>query len=167
MNPIDPKLGPLADNNGVVAGAPGSQRVVQTAAVLAGSGSPALGAGNPATAMKYPTDERGMNRNLKAPNIGAYEDPPASPWSSDPSPVPVTTAEWFGMTVDLPTAFPNGTDLGAVAVLGSPISSLSGTQDPAGLTWDDLLAGLPGADLYVVRKARGHESPSIATSLWS
>jgi hypothetical protein len=67
--PIDPVLGPLQNNGGPLAGAVNYQQVPATHEVL--PFSPALQAGNPATAPA--TDERGVLRNTAAPNIGAYE----------------------------------------------------------------------------------------------
>jgi predicted outer membrane repeat protein len=66
---IDPLLGPLQDNGGQLAGAPGAQQVVQTEALLAGS--PAIGTG---VATGAPTtDERGFNRVNGRIDIGAFE----------------------------------------------------------------------------------------------
>src|SRR5207248_2121221 len=67
--PIDPVLGPLQDNGGPQAGAVNYRQVPATREVL--PFSPALQAGNPATAPA--TDQRGVPRNTAAPNIGAYE----------------------------------------------------------------------------------------------
>jgi len=72
LDPLDPVLGPLADNGGPVVGfplEPTYQRVGFTHEVL--NGSPALQAGNAATAPV--TDQRGVPRDQRQPNIGAYE----------------------------------------------------------------------------------------------
>jgi uncharacterized repeat protein (TIGR01451 family) len=64
-------LGPLANNGGPLAGAPGSQQVVQTMALLAGS--PAIDAGDTSAAVSA-VDERGYARIVgNAIDIGAYE----------------------------------------------------------------------------------------------
>lgn len=64
-------LGPLANNHGVLAGAPGSQQVVQTMALL--SGSPAINAGDN-NAAPAAVDARGYARIVgSAIDIGAYE----------------------------------------------------------------------------------------------
>jgi hypothetical protein len=81
-----------------------------------------------------------MSRNQKMPNVGAYENPPAIPWSGDPSPVDLTPAEQHRMTADVATARPSGTDHSAVEVFASPIGFLLWTQDEAELTWDGFLA---------------------------
>jgi hypothetical protein len=65
----DPKLGPLVDNGGLLAGAPSDGRVVPTQALL--PGSPAIGKGV-AGAGVPPTDERGFARP-GTPSIGSYE----------------------------------------------------------------------------------------------
>ncbi len=69
-NPLNPLLGPLQDNGGILAGAPGSQQIVPTEALLAGS--PALGNGIVSGAPT--TDERGFNRVVNGPiDIGALQ----------------------------------------------------------------------------------------------
>jgi hypothetical protein len=66
---VNPQLGPLANNGGFVAGAPGDQQVVQTEALLAGS--PAIGTG---VATGAPAaDERGFGRVIGRIDIGAFE----------------------------------------------------------------------------------------------
>ena len=67
----DPKLGPLADNGGKRAGAPGTSQVIPTQALL--PGSPAILAG----VASITDDERGFNRPAKN-SIGAYEPQYAS-----------------------------------------------------------------------------------------
>jgi hypothetical protein len=74
----EPLLGPLQDNGGPLAGAPGSQQVVPTRALL--PGSPAIDAGNnalavnPATGLPLSTDERGFDRVANGTvDIGAFE----------------------------------------------------------------------------------------------
>ncbi len=69
----DPKLGPLVDNGGHVAGAPADSQIIPTMALL--PGSPAFGKGVAAGAPT--TDERGFGRPSK-PSIGAYEPQYAS-----------------------------------------------------------------------------------------
>ncbi len=65
----NPKLGPLQNNGGPLAGVPGFGQVVQTEALL--PGSPAIGKGVAAGA---PTkDERGFPRPAATLSIGAYE----------------------------------------------------------------------------------------------
>jgi hypothetical protein len=65
---LDPLLGPLQDNGGQLAGAPGTQEVVQTEALLAGSS--AIGAGVPGAPA---TDERGFGRPGGRIDSGAFE----------------------------------------------------------------------------------------------
>jgi hypothetical protein len=69
----DPLLGPLTDNGGPTAGAPGSAATVETEALLAGS--PALDKGVAAGAPT--TDERGFPRpdvgTAEKPDVGAFE----------------------------------------------------------------------------------------------
>ncbi len=67
----NPDLGPLADNGGNRAGAPGTSQVIPTQALL--PGSPAILAG----VASNTDDERGFNRPAK-PSIGAYEPQYAS-----------------------------------------------------------------------------------------
>jgi hypothetical protein len=77
---IDAELGPLQNNGGLLAGAPGSQQVVQTMALLFmnGTPSPAIDKGD-SNALGLPsTDERGAPRiRGAAVDIGAYEMQPA------------------------------------------------------------------------------------------
>jgi hypothetical protein len=79
-HPIDPLLGPLQDNgnDGPLAGAPSSQQVVPTMALL--PGSPAIDAGsdtlavNPATGIPLFADQRGFFRAANGiVDIGAFE----------------------------------------------------------------------------------------------
>jgi hypothetical protein len=77
---LDPDLGPLKNNGGPLAGAPGSQQVVQTMALLFmnGAPSPAIDTGNSNAAGLPSTDERGATRiRGAAVDIGAYEMQPA------------------------------------------------------------------------------------------
>jgi hypothetical protein len=72
-NPLDPKLGNLANNNGVTVGAPGNTMVLETVELL--PGSPAL---DRALVNGAPTtDARGVNRsttqNVDPPDVGAFE----------------------------------------------------------------------------------------------
>ncbi len=70
---VDPKLGPLADNGGVLAGDPAGQQVIQTEALLAGS--PAIGAGK-AGVSGVNLDERfapSPAGGRTDPSIGAFE----------------------------------------------------------------------------------------------
>jgi hypothetical protein len=65
-------LGPLQNNGGPLAGAPGSQQVVSTIALL--PGSVAIDAGDSSAAGLPSTDERGLPRiNGAAVDIGAFE----------------------------------------------------------------------------------------------
>jgi hypothetical protein len=67
-----PLLGPLQDNGGSLAGAPGSQHVVPTMALL--PGSPAIDAADPNVTGLPATDERGFDRVVNVvPDIGAFE----------------------------------------------------------------------------------------------
>jgi hypothetical protein len=66
-HPLNPLLGPLTNNGGPVAGAPGNQMTVETEAELLGS--PAIGKG---VANGIPTDERGAPRN-GAIDVGAFQ----------------------------------------------------------------------------------------------
>ncbi len=66
---VDPRLGPLENNGGFFAGLPGSNFVVQTEALLAGS--PAVGKG--VAAGEPTTDERGFARPGMSPSVGAFE----------------------------------------------------------------------------------------------
>jgi parallel beta-helix repeat protein len=78
-SPLNPLLGPLQDNGGPFAGAPGSQQVVPTMALL--PGSPAIEAGSdalavdPATSIPLFTDERGIAARVEnsSVDIGAFE----------------------------------------------------------------------------------------------
>jgi hypothetical protein len=99
-NPIDPLLGPLGDYGGPT----------QTAPLLAGS--PALDAGNPASAP--PTDQRGVPRG-PAPNIGAFEATAASLTVTGPT--AVTAGQPFDVTVR------------AVDPFGQPAAGYTGTVD--------------------------------------
>jgi hypothetical protein len=73
----EPLLGPLQDNGGPLAGAPGSQQVVPTMALL--PGSPAINAGSKALAVDpsanpLTTDQRGFPRIVGGTvDIGAFE----------------------------------------------------------------------------------------------
>ena len=69
----NPKLGPLADNGGNRAGAPGTSQVIPTQALL--PGSPAILTGVAGTVTD---DERGFDRPATKPSIGAYEPQYAS-----------------------------------------------------------------------------------------
>jgi hypothetical protein len=68
-NPLNPLLGPLANNGGPMIGAPGNQVVLQTEALLLGSKALGKGVKNGAP----PTDERrvpnGMSVSVGAVNI--------------------------------------------------------------------------------------------------
>ena len=66
--PLNPLLGPLQNNGGPQAGAPGSQVPILTEALL--SGSPAIGKAAAVTVM---TDERGSPRPNATPDVGAYQ----------------------------------------------------------------------------------------------
>ena len=65
VNPVNPLLGPLADNGGRT----------QTHALLAGS--PAINAGN--DSVTQTEDQRGLARNFNGVDIGAFELQPAGP----------------------------------------------------------------------------------------
>ncbi len=65
----DPKLAPLVDNGGHLAGAPADSQIIPTQALL--PGSPAYGKGIAGTGIPT-TDERGFARR-PSPSIGAYE----------------------------------------------------------------------------------------------
>jgi hypothetical protein len=104
--PLDPVLGPLADNGGPWLGYESLHRRTLTHEVL--NGSPALQAGNAATAPA--TDQRGVDRDDPRPNIGAYEATLAqfiveiAPWNypvyaGAPLDVTVTAADPYGKTV--------------------------------------------------------------------
>jgi hypothetical protein len=103
--PLDPVLGPLADNGGPWLGYEPLHRRTLTHEVL--NGSPALQAGNPGTAPA--TDQRGVDRDDAQPNIGAYEatlaqflvetDPWNPVYSGWPFDVTVTAADPYGKTV--------------------------------------------------------------------
>jgi len=67
-NPLNPQLGPLTNNGGPVAGAPGEQMTVETEALLPGSSA----IGNGVAAGAPTTDERGFPQ-LTAPDIGAFQ----------------------------------------------------------------------------------------------
>jgi uncharacterized repeat protein (TIGR01451 family) len=71
-NPIHPLLGPLQNNGGPLAGAPGSQQVVPTMALL--PGSPAIDKGDSNAPNLPALDQRGQPRiHGTAVDIGAYE----------------------------------------------------------------------------------------------
>jgi hypothetical protein len=67
-NPLNPLLGPLQNNGGRLAGAPGDQQVIPTEALLAGS--PAIGTG--VSAGSPATDQRGLPRIPGHTDIGAF-----------------------------------------------------------------------------------------------
>jgi hypothetical protein len=105
-NPINPVLGPLQDNGGPLIGVLNGREVPLTQEVLAFS--PALEAGDPATSPA--TDERGVERNVNMPNIGAYEATLASfvvaqvggsnpVYTNTPFSITVTAVDPFGKTV--------------------------------------------------------------------
>jgi hypothetical protein len=76
---VDADLGPLQNNGGLLAGAPGSQQVVQTMALLMvnGTPSPAIDKGDSNAPGLPSTDERGAPRfRGSAVDIGAYEMQP-------------------------------------------------------------------------------------------
>src|SRR5262249_52895270 len=96
----DPLLGPLQDNGGQPAGAPGGQQVIQTEARLAGG--PALGTGVVAGAPA--TDERGAPRVVNGKtDIGAFQSqPPVVPTvtlTGSPNPAAFGQAVTFTATV--------------------------------------------------------------------
>jgi hypothetical protein len=79
-SPISPLLGPLHNNGGPLGGAPGSQQVVQTMALLSMNGtlSPAIDKGDSSAPGLPSTDETGRPRiSGSAVDIGAYEMQPA------------------------------------------------------------------------------------------
>jgi hypothetical protein len=85
--PLDPVLGPLQNNGGPQIGASGYRVVAPTHEVL--NGSPALQAGDPASAPA--TDQRGVARDRARPNVGAYEATldhflVAGPWGGGSTP---------------------------------------------------------------------------------
>ncbi len=96
-NTLNPQLGPLQNNGGPLVGAPGTQQVLSTIALL--PGSPALHAGDPsAQSVTGPFDQRGqgfarvVNDTI---DIGAFEvqspsSPPPPPHGSSPTPKPPT-----------------------------------------------------------------------------
>jgi hypothetical protein len=101
---LDPVLGPLQDNGGPSAGAPGTMQVVPpTREVL--PGSPALHASRTTNVPR--TDERGVLRDQARPNIGAYEaslsrfqiGAPQAATAGMPFDVTVTATDLFGKTV--------------------------------------------------------------------
>jgi hypothetical protein len=67
-NPLNPLLGPLQDNGGILAGAPDTQQVVPTEALMAGS--PVIGIG---VAGAPTTDERSFGRPGGRIDSGAFE----------------------------------------------------------------------------------------------
>jgi hypothetical protein len=77
----DPHLGPLQDNGGPLAGAPGSEQVVPTIALLPGSS--AIDAGDPSAPGLPSADQRGFARSAGiVVDIGAYESG-ATPATTD------------------------------------------------------------------------------------
>lgn len=69
-NPLNPLLGPPTNNGGPIAGAPGSQQVVPTEALLPGS----LALGNGIVNGAPASDERGFNRVVNGrTDIGAFQ----------------------------------------------------------------------------------------------
>jgi hypothetical protein len=76
LHGLDPLLAPLGNYGGPLAGAPGSQQVVPTIALL--PGSPAIDSGSDALAVDpdgHPlaTDQRGFSRFTSTVDIGAFE----------------------------------------------------------------------------------------------
>ncbi|MGH7173212.1 MAG: choice-of-anchor Q domain-containing protein [Gemmataceae bacterium] len=75
VNPLDPVIGQLADNDGPLVGAPGNQTTLQTIALQ--TGSPAIAGGDvSATGFTGPYDERGIGFDRVVNNsidIGAFE----------------------------------------------------------------------------------------------
>src|SRR6185437_2244702 len=67
LNPLNPLVTGLTNNGGQLAGAPGTQMIVETEALL--PGSPALGKG---ATNGVATDERGFAR-LTPPDVGAFQ----------------------------------------------------------------------------------------------
>jgi hypothetical protein len=75
LDPLSAGMGPLANNGGATAGAPGSQQVVQTMALL--PVSPAINAGDNSASGLPATDQRGNPRiAVNAVDIGAFEVQP-------------------------------------------------------------------------------------------
>ncbi len=98
-NYLNPQLGPLTNNGGPLAGAPGSQQVVPTEAPSPGS----LAIGNGIANGAPITDERGFNRVVNGhTDIGAFQ------FQDVPLHVTITPA--------MPTAFVNGTETFTITV---------------------------------------------------
>jgi hypothetical protein len=87
LDPLSAALEPLANNGGAAAGAPGTQQVVQTMALL--TGSPAINTGDNNASGLPATDQRGNPRIAgTAVDIGAFEVQPPAPQHSPPPPSP-------------------------------------------------------------------------------
>jgi hypothetical protein len=140
----NPELGPLANNGGFLAGAPGEQQVVQTEALLAGSPAIGGGVGNGAPA----TDERGFPIVPGRVDIGAFEFQ-AVTLAVQVTPVTVT--------------------LGQVAVVSVAVTNTSGNALPAdnttlAVTLPAGLAPLAGTTFTVGALAAG-QSVSFSVPL--
>ncbi len=110
-NPLNPQFGPLTNNGGPVAGAPGDPMTVETEALL--PGSPAIGKGvaNGAPA----TDERGFNR-LSPPDLGAFQFQNA--------------ALTIAVTPTTPSVTVNGSETFAITVTNSSGNALPADNSP-------------------------------------
>jgi hypothetical protein len=130
---IDPLLGPLQDNGGPVAGAPGTDMIVQTEALLAGS--TAIGAGVPGAPT---TDERGFGRPGGRVDIGAFEFQALTSTVTLTSANPVLAGQAFTVTAAVggTTANSNAVASGSVSfsVDGVPQGTVALVNGQASLT---------------------------------
>ncbi len=140
----DPLLGPLADNEGKTAGAPGMERVIQT--MLPGLLSPLVNAG-----ASLPTDQRGVARPYgSAPDIGAVEfvfDPPANydPFTDDDGSIFENDIEWIawhgitrGCNPPANTLFCPGNDVSREAFAALMSRALGLTEIDPGIDFTDV-----------------------------
>jgi hypothetical protein len=153
-SPIDPLLGPLADNGGPT----------WTHALL--PGSPAIDAGDPAATGDF--DQRGLARIVDGNgdgtatiDIGAYEVQPAPPGNTPPvaQPQSVTAAENTARAITLTASDADGDPLTYTVVSGPSHGTLSGSG--ANRTYTPFTR-YEGADSFTVKANDGQADSNVA-----